>query len=532
MQQQNNVIGIDLGTTFSVVAHLDHTGRPVTIPSAAGELTTPTAIFFDGKTPIVGREALQAAPMDPDHSADCIKRDIGNPHYRRSIGGEQFPPEVLSGYILRALVQNAERKLGTIDGAVITVPAYFGEARRQATLTAGQLAGINVLDLINEPTAAAIAYGYQEGFLVPGKAGGMNSDTNAGHRILVYDLGGGTFDVSIVELRGQDLRVIGTDGDAQLGGRDWDDRLLDHLAEQIRSSSREDPRNNPGLRHELLSSVEVAKRTLSEREQATVYFNHLGERQRLQITRETFEELTRTLLERTRTTTQLVVMQTGLSWTDIDRVLLVGGATRMTMVQQMLADLTGQAPSHSAAVDEAVAHGAALYASLIASHRLTQAGAQPAAESVATAAAPVEFSITDVNSHSLGIEGLDRQTKQHVNQILIPKNSALPCSVKKVFATAKDDQRSVVIRVLEGETERMDACSVVGTCHVRDLPPKLPAATPVTVHYTFDTAGTLSVSAAVAGTDARVETEFVRDASLSRDDILRWGQRLRTQASL
>ena len=467
-------IGIDLGTTYSVVAYVDPHGRPVSIPNAVGDIITPSVVLVDDTGPIVGKEAVLAAAMEPEKIADCAKRDMGSKFYKRKVNGEFLPPEVISSLILRALKADAERKLGPIQNAVITVPAYFDESRRQATVDAGKLAGLNVLDILNEPTAAAIAYGYQLGFLDPlGR-----STVGKPLRVLVYDLGGGTFGVTIVEIQGNSFKAVATDGDNALGGKDWDELIVEYASEQFIAQHREDPRDHPSSLQELWLNAETVKKTLSERPKASMFVTHLGTRMKVEISRLQFEEATASLLGRTRTTTEIVVRQAGLTWATIDKVLLVGGSTRMPQVMRMLEELSGKPPERSVAVDEAVAHGAALYANLLMKQKDPGSG-------------PAQFSITNINSHSLGIVGVD-QTGRRRNQILIPKNTPLPHSVSKVFKTQKLGQNNVVIRVVEGESERPEACIQVGVCTIKDLPPNLPAGTPVQViSYAYHTSGQL-----------------------------------------
>ncbi len=509
MTRQVGFVGIDLGTTFSAVAYLDALGRPTTVPNSAGNLITPSVVLFGTDGIVVGEEAVQAAALEPEQVAVCVKRDMGAKHYRKPVGGEHLPPEVVSSYILRKLKADAERRLGPIRHAVITVPAYFDEPRRQATVSAGKLAGLSVLDILNEPTAAAIAFGYQEGFLARGgPAGGKPT------RLLVYDLGGGTFDVTVMEVGGDNFRAVATDGDVQLGGRDWDEKLVNLAAERFIAEHREDPRTNPESLYDLYRASEQAKRTLSERDRATLVVTHVGTRFKTTVTREEFEEATRPLLERTRATTEIVLLQSGLSWDDIDRVLLVGGSTRMPTVARMLRELTGKEPDRSISPDEAVAHGAALYADLTMQKRGLGNG-------------HTQFSVVNINSHSLGVVGREPATGRRVNAILIRKNSPLPAKARKRFKTARDGQRSLVVRVVEGESEEPEACTPVGQFKVRDLPPGLPAGWPVEVSYRYEENGCLRVSARVVGHQVEATTEFVRDNSLSDDDLLLWGQRLR-----
>jgi molecular chaperone DnaK len=498
-------VGIDLGTTFSVVAYLDAQGRPCTIPNASGDLLTPSVVLFDEGAPVVGKEAVLASALEPEKVAECVKRDMGAKVYRKKINGEHLPPEVVSSLILRSVKADAERRLGPVRRAVITVPAYFDERRRRATMDAGRLAGLEVLDIVNEPTAAAIAYGHQLGFL--DRACRVMDDRPL--RVLVFDLGGGTFDVTVVELRGQSFKALATDGDVGLGGKDWDDKLVDIAAGRFRQQFREDPRDNPVSLQELRLAAEAAKRTLSERPRVPLFVHHLGSRLKVEISRAEFEEATAALLERTRLTTEIVVRQTGLTWAAIDRVLLVGGSTRMPMVGRMLASLSGKELDRSVSADEAVAHGAALYAGLLAPPR-------------GVAAAPAEFTVTNVNSHSLGILASDPKTGRRHNKVLLPKNSPLPRTVTKVFRTYRPDQRRVVITVLEGESDRPEACSRVGVCAIRDLPPGLPAGWPVQVSYTYEANGRLHVAAKVKGHAAGVTTDFVRENSLPDGELEAW----------
>jgi molecular chaperone DnaK len=517
-------VGIDLGTTYSVVAHLDRHGRPATIPNAEGEPLTPSVVLMDeGGAVVVGTQARLALAAEPGNVADGVKRDMGAGTYHRPVCGRRLSPRILSAFILRRLRADAERRLGPLAGAVITVPAYFDEPRRAATAEAGRLAGLNVLGVLNEPTAAALAYAHEEGLLdaaVPAAAAGdadarapapAPDDGGRPLRLLVYDLGGGTFDVTIVELSPGRVRAMATEGDVRLGGRDWDGHLADLAAARAAAAHGADPRERPDTLHELLAAAEAAKRTLSARPRADLRFRDGAAPRRVEVTRDEFERATAGLLGRTRATTQIVLREAGLDWSGIDRVLLVGGATRMPMVARMLRELSGRAPVQCLAPDEAVAHGAALYADLLAS---------------AAAGAPPAFELTDVSSHSLGVAGVDPRGGRPRNRVLIPKNTPLPREAIGRFKTARAGQRSVRIRVLEGEAADPDACTEVGRCVIRDLPPGLPAGWPVEIRYAYAADGRLRVAARLLGADARVEAEFVRDNALPEGDLLLWGRRL------
>ncbi len=263
-------VGIDLGTAYSVVAHLDNSGQPHTIPNAEGDLTTPSVVLFDQSMVIVGKEAVKAADMEPDRVAMYAKRDMGEVAYVKNIAGHALPPEVIQSYVLRKLRDDASLKLGDFTKVVVTVPAYFNEPRRKATQDAGRLAGLDVIDIINEPTAAAIAFGVQEGFL---------DDAGLAHapeKILVYDLGGGTFDVTLMSIEGSRYEALATAGDVFLGGADFDNRVVDYIAEMFQEQHGVDPREDAGALQRLMQEAEDAKRTLTARAEVNVAFKHDG----------------------------------------------------------------------------------------------------------------------------------------------------------------------------------------------------------------------------------------------------------------
>jgi molecular chaperone DnaK len=380
-------------------------------------------------------------------------------------------------------------------------------------MDAGQLAGLEVLDILNEPTAAAILYGYQEGFL---DSSGRVKDGQT-LRVLVYDLGGGTFDVTVVEMKEHSFKAIATDGDVRLGGKDWDEKLIDIAAQRLVAQTGDDPRQDPETLQELWLAAELAKKTLSERAKATMYVNHRGRRHKVEVTRDEFEEATAPLVLRTRMTTEIVVMQAGLTFREIDKVLVVGGSTRMPMITRMLTELAGRAVDCSVSADEAVAHGAALYADLMLQKHGVGGG-------------HARFSVTNINSHSLGVIGVDPITGRKLNRVIIPKNTALPHVAARRFKTYQSNQPNVRVCVLEGESEVPDACIEVGTCVIRDLPPNLPAGWPVEVRYSYGENGRLQVMASLVGHDAKVTTEFIRDNSLTDDDLMLWAECLATEA--
>jgi molecular chaperone DnaK len=502
-------VGIDLGTTYSAVARLDEMGRPVTVPNAEGDLTTPSVVLFDGDDVVVGKEAVKALATEAEQIAECAKRDMGLREYRKLLGGVSYPPEVLQAFVLKKLRDDALRQIGPFERAVITVPAYFDEVRRKATQDAGYMAGLEVLDIINEPTAAAVAFGFQQGFL------NAKGEAHAPQKVLVYDLGGGTFDVTLMEIRGTEFTALATDGDVQLGGRDWDQRLVDFVSEQFlkqhQNDPRFDPRTDPCTAGALWRECEDLKRALSARKKASVTCHFKGESLRVEITREQFQEITRDLLDRTQFTTRQVLRSADLDWGSIDRVLLVGGSSRMPMVVDMLRQVSGKEPDASVSADEAVAHGAALQAGLVLAKH---AGRAPA------------FKVKNVNSHSLGVVGTDPTTQRKRTGVLIPRNTALPVKARRVFKTQKDGQESVLVRIVEGESPSPDACTSIGTCVIRDLPKKLPAGSPVEVEFRYAADGRLTVQVKVAGSNRVAQQEIARDNSLSREQVEVWRTRI------
>ena len=503
MANENKAVGIDLGTTYSAVAYVDETGRPTTLVNAEGDLVTPSAVLFEGSNVIVGKEALKAVATDAEQVAECAKRDLGHRAFHKLLEGRQYPPEAIQAFILNKIRQDARRQIGDFTKVVITVPAYFDEVRRKATQDGGYMAGLEVLDIINEPTAAAIAFGYQKGILSNG-----DSSTEP-QTILVYDLGGGTFDVTVMKIKGKEFTALATDGDVLLGGRDWDQRLVDFVAEEFIRTHQIDPRDDPCAHGRLWRECEDAKRTLSARSKASVACDYRGHAVRVEITRDKFEEITRDLLDRTEFTTRQTLQAAGLSWEQIDLVLMVGGSTRMPMIALMLKELSGKEPDRSVSADEAVAHGAALRAKLI----LDEA-----------AGAPPAFEIKNVNSHSLGVVATDAKTSRQRNAILIPRNTPLPASAGRVFKTQHAAQKSILVQIVEGESASPEDCSQIGKCVVRDLPANLAAQTPIDVRFHYLENGRLTITVNVQGTDRDLKHEITRENSLTTEQLKSWRQ--------
>lgn len=495
-------IGIDLGTTFSAIAMLDDQGRPRTLFNSEGARTTPRVVWIDGQDIVVGKEAWKALASEADKVAVCAKRDIGRRTFHRPVDGREFPPEVIEAFVLNKLRRDAAEQAGAFHSAVITVPAYFDEVRRKATQDAGRMAGIDVLDIINEPTAAAISFAHEQGFLLD-----EDDSSDAPRTFLVYDLGGGTFDVTVMRVEGAQFITLATDGDAELGGCDWDLRLTDIVAEKFLDEHGEDPREELASAARLVLQCEDAKRTLSTRDKTTVLCDYQGFSSRCEITREELERAAADLVDRTRFTADQTRRVAGFEWDDIDCVLLVGGATRMPCIREMLRELSGKEPSTVLSADESVAHGAALHAGTL----LRQSsGEQPA------------FSVKNVNSHSLGVIGVDPLTKRPRNGTVIPRNTPLPVRAKRTFRTHREGQQAILVRIVEGESPSPEACTHLGKCRVEGLPPGLPAKTGVDVYFHYAANGRLDVRVHVPLLDRDVSTQIVRENGMPEEQIKHW----------
>jgi len=480
-------IGIDLGTTYSAIAYIDKDGRPVSLDNSVGEFLTPSCILFESGDVIIGREASRASVVAPFSYAECFKREMGSGGLLKPINNQQVPAEVLSALILKQLKSDAERVLGEIKEAVITVPAFFDERRRNSTKIAAAMAGLDVLAIINEPTAAAICYGHNSGI--------SGDETALDKKLLVYDLGGGTFDVSVVKVSGSRFTTMATDGDVRLGGKDFDERIVDYIAEAFTKEHGLDPRSDAEDCAQLWLDAETLKKSLSERNSITTVCHHNGLRSRVELTRQSFEDITSDLLSRTELTTELVRKQANLEWEDFDHIIMVGGSSRMPMVTDLLLRISGQNLDRSASPDQAIAHGAAIYAALLSdsTHKSDQ------------------IRVTDVNSHSLGVIGIHAETGEQRVACMIPKNTPIPNTLKKSFKTATLGQSSVVVEVVEGESVNPANCIKIGKCVVSDLPPDLPAGSVVELSFNYEKDGTLAIAARIPSARRSVQTQIKRE---------------------
>src|SRR4051794_27222839 len=351
---RRKVVGIDLGTTFCAIAHIDLYGKPQIIPNVESERLTPSVVLFDGPSVIVGSLAKNNSVAEAEKIVDFVKREMGKPkeQFSREFNGKVYSAEELSALILRKLKADAEKYLKEpVTDAVITVPAYFNDAERTATITAGQLAGLNVLQIINEPTAAAVAYGLDK----------LDEDQT----VFVFDLGGGTFDVTIMRIAGHKMKMLATNGDHRLGGKDWDDVIVNYVAEEFDREHGENPLVDLQSYQDLHSRALAAKIQLSTRPKTAVIHGYNGKSIKVEMTREDFEKRTRHLVENCKAICELVMQEAKMEWSQIDKILLVGGMTRMPMVREMIEQLAPVPIATDVSPDEAVAVGAAIQATLV-----------------------------------------------------------------------------------------------------------------------------------------------------------------------
>ncbi|HEY9641973.1 MAG TPA: Hsp70 family protein [Coleofasciculaceae cyanobacterium] len=472
----SRTVGIDLGTTNSEVAIVEN-GQARVLPGEDGDLILPSCVGFSdvGKL-LVGREALRQYAAAPDRTVRSIKRWMGTDHkttLRVSTASDEtrdYLPHEISAMILRALKQRAETALGeAVTQAVITVPAYFTDAQRQATKTAGEIAGLEVLQIINEPTAAALAYDVR------------SPETE---QVLVYDLGGGTFDVSVVEITGEVTEVLASHGNNQLGGDDFDRRLQLHLAERFRQAHGVEVPDDPATQARLLRAAEQIKVTLSTHAFAPVREAFLGSKGKTalhletEIARSDFEDLIRPLLEETLEAIDRALTDAGLDADDLDRIILVGGSTRIPLVQQMVEEHLGQAPVDGVQPDLCVALGAALQAGVLVGEA-------------------VEAILVDVIPHSLGISAA-MDTPMGILpgffSVIIPRNSVVPVSRSEVYSTVSDNQKAVEIEIFQGENQVAEENVPLGAYKVEGLPPGPAGSIQIEVHFDFDLNGILTVT--------------------------------------
>ena len=481
-------VGIDLGTTNSVVAVLE-AGEPVVIPNSEGSRTTPSVVAFSKAGEVlVGEVAKRQAITNPDRTFRSVKRHMGENWKSDDIDGKQYTPQEISARTLMKLKRDAEAYLGdTVTQAVITVPAYFDDAQRTATKEAGQIAGLEVLRIINEPTAAALAYGLDKG--------------SEDETVLVFDLGGGTFDVSVLEIGDGVFEVKSTHGDTHLGGDDWDQRIIDWMVQQFKAAHGVDLAADRMATQRLKEAAEKAKIELSQTQQTQINLPfitataagplHMDET----LTRAKFQEMTADLIERCRKPFEQAITDAGLSKGQINHVIMVGGSTRMPAVQDLVQSMTGKEPNRTVNPDEVVAVGAAVQAGVLRGD-------------------VKDVLLLDVTPLSLGIE-----TKGGVMTKLIERNTTIPTRRTEVFTTADDMQPSVEIHVLQGEREMANYNKTLGKFQLVDLPPAPRGVPQIEVTFDIDANGIVHVSAKDRATNKEQSMTITGQSSLNKDDI-------------
>jgi len=468
-------IGIDLGTTFSAIAYINEHGLPEMIENADGQRTTPSAVLFDGDEIIVGSYAKENVVVYPGQVAEHVKRHMGDKLYHFECQGRKYSASEISSFILNKLKKDAETKLGQpIADVVITVPAYFGDNQRRATIEAAELAGLRVTQLINEPTAAAYSYGLHQ----------LGKD----QRVLVFDLGGGTFDVTVIEIIGDRIEVKATNGDHQLGGTDWDEALIRYIAEKFESMHGITPYADEGDYHALKEKALSAKISLTNLPKVNIIYGCKGKTIKEEITRERFEEITLRWVDQCRMLTELVLKEASYRKPDIDIVLLAGGATRMPSIVRMLREYFEKEPNKTLNPDQCVALGAAVKAALLKKERWALPGERQ------VWGLPSNMEDINVTSHSFGLAVLKEE--ELFNSIIIPKNTPYPVEESRDdYVTSYDNQETLDIYVIEGEAEDPMDCDLVGSYQIHDIPKRPAGGTRLKLTYGYNSNQIVEVKA-------------------------------------
>lgn len=454
-------IGIDLGTTFSCMAYINDNGQPEIIPNSEGDNITPSSVLFDDGVTIVGKEAKSQSLFEPQNFEQFVKRHMGERDYLFTTkSGEKYSPEAISAIILAKMKADAESYLGdTVDGAVITVPAYFNDAQRKSTEDAGKIAGLNVIAIINEPTAAALSFGISKG-------------TDKEQTIMVYDLGGGTFDVTVMRFSKDNITVLGTAGDRKLGGFDFDSKIVNAVTSAAQKEGLDISSDLTAVQ-DLQLKAEVAKKSLSAKDKTNIMLNISGRPFKYTISRDEFLELVEPLLYKTVASMENACDESGLEYSDLDKILLVGGSTRMPVVRDFIQEETGITPSSEVHPDEAVAIGAAYHVLDI-----LKCQQEKANKSGETANKVLDFDIpetsknysfTDVTSHGIGVVIVNEYGEQE-NSVILPKNTQVPAEMKNQYSTSVAYQEILALEVTQGEEEDLRYVTIIGTANIEISP--------------------------------------------------------------
>jgi len=493
-------VGIDLGTTYSAVALVNKHGTPEIIPNSEGERLTPSAVFFDDDSVVVGQIAKDAAISDPDRAILFVKRLMGNPNWFFEHNSQKLTPPDISALILAKIKKDTESELGeSVPCAVITVPAYFDDDRRRATITAGELAGFKVLGLINEPSAAAIAYGFDREIKE--------------EIVLVYDLGGGTFDATLMRVNNQKFEVLATDGEHQLGGKDFDDLIISYCVDIFKKEHGFDPTIDIFAYQEIRKDAEKIKRELSTRSKSMMVIRSQGKNSRIEIDRDAFDELIRPKLDTSLYLIKDVLKQAEMDASNVDRVVLIGGSTRIPAVRSMLTEYFAKEPDCSINPDEAVAMGAALMAAKKVLEINPEDIPQPVQEKIGG------LQITDVTSHSLGIEAFVPGTSKKINSILISRNSPIPTEVSKEYTTTLQGQTAIKITLYQGEFDDPDLCNPIGDFVLSGLPANRPPGCKVRVTITCGENGIVEVTAVDIESGAKMQKQVTYKVGESTEKV-------------
>ena len=487
-------VGIDLGTTFSAMAYMGKELIPQMVVTSSGKtLVEPSVIYFDDEDVLVGETALEDAE-DADRLAQFVKVHMGD-EWRREFKGHTYTPESLSAIILGHMVQQASKVIGDVKSAIITVPAYFTEKRRRATQQAGEIAGLNVIGTLNEPMAATLAYGLHE-----------RSEEQV---VAVYDLGGGTFDVTIVRITPGEIVELATNGNRQLGGKNWDDRLIDFIVEELRKTHHVDVQNDPQGMHDLRLACEKAKRKLSGKKKTRIDVRACDLSHTFEITRDQFEELTADLLESTRMTTEMALEDAKLGWGQVSRVVLVGGSVNMPAVRQMLEEASGKPVVMEKNPVMLVALGAAIYA-----HMLDTGNA---IKTLKQKPPTVRF----VTAHGVGIGTKDPSTREWRNSVLIPKNTQVPVTKIETFSTAEavTPRTEIKIPITQGDTTDFELAERLGEGVISGFPGEEPAGQKVEVAMEFDETGRLHAHAVYVNTGQEINLDIDVSGILKPEEV-------------